>query len=137
MQRNSPAAARGGPVVLRPVRATPCLCLLQCCLSVRWDITYVPCQNGLDFFVTSATARHTYYWAISWYNLFMTELVQDRAEPESSWLNIKAPGCAISDDLVLSFISATKRLWWSSVFLHFELLFKVACGWLLESNTVW
>ena len=25
MQRNSPGAARGGPVVLRPVRATPCL----------------------------------------------------------------------------------------------------------------
>jgi len=25
MQRNSPGAARGGPVVIRPVRATPCL----------------------------------------------------------------------------------------------------------------
>jgi len=24
MQRNSPGAARGGPVMFRPVRATPC-----------------------------------------------------------------------------------------------------------------
>ena len=53
MQRNLPKAARGGPVVLRPVSATPCINTQWHHRLIRLDDTLRYLSANMDAFATS------------------------------------------------------------------------------------
>jgi len=65
MQRNSPEAARGGPVVLRPVMATPCyLCLFQ---FVYVCVYFLQCSYAHSH--VSSNYLHVFPHAVTFYAL--------------------------------------------------------------------